>query len=433
MSDNETEINLTFYYDKDLPKPTPLKEEYLRNQVLVLRDIPQPVQKSPEWYTMRETMVSASDWGSIFGISPFSNADKILLSKCGESKFFTNSNMDWGNKYEDVAVKIYEHRNQVQVWEFGCIRHPFISFLGASPDGITPDGIMLEIKCPPKREIDGIPPPYYWCQVQGQLEVAELDRCDFLECNLKEYDHEDAYLEDNFNGNYTLNSFGNEKGIVVEFYRKKEKTFFYDYSPVCIIGDDLENWKKMIIEKHKSNDNLLFSGFAYWYLKDVSCVPIYRNQEWFNNTAKPVLTDFWNDVLKYRELGLDVLKEDIQNKKLEKKREKEEVKKSSKKVSKKSTSSTSSKKQKQIKDFINLDNDNISIDISSHKNKSESDNSSDDDSIFKTNTSLFTNMDIMTDYNEDDDNMILSGKSFFSSDESYIPTKSTQRLSLFSD
>ena len=40
--------------------------------------------------------------------------------------------MQWGNKYEAVAVLIYEHRNTVQILEFGCIRHPFIPFLGAS-------------------------------------------------------------------------------------------------------------------------------------------------------------------------------------------------------------------------------------------------------------------------------------------------------------
>ena len=414
MSDDEKEINLVFHYDKDLPKPTPLKAEYLKNQVLVLRDIPQPVQKSSEWYTMRETMVSASDWGTILGVNPYSNSEKVLLNKCGENTFFANANMDWGNKYEDVAVKIYEYRNQIQVWEFGCIRHPFISFLGASPDGITPHGVMLEIKCPPKRKIDGNPPEYYWCQVQGQLEVAELDRCDFLECNLKEYEHEDAYVEDNFNGNHLLNSFGNEKGMIAEYYRKKEKTYYYEYSPVCIMGEELDNWKKLMLNKHRSNDNLLFSAFTYWHLQDVSCVPIYRNQEWFNNIAKPTLTKFWSNVLKYRELGLDVLKSDIQNKKLEKKREKEEVKKSSKKVSK--ITSESTKKQKQIKDFINLDDIDSANLTNQNNTKSRSSSSS------TTNTSY--------DYNEDDDVTLLSGKSFFSNNSEEKPVV---KLSWFSE
>ena len=36
--------------------------------------------------------------------------------------------MAWGNKYEDVAISIYEHRNNKKILEFGCIRHPFIDF-----------------------------------------------------------------------------------------------------------------------------------------------------------------------------------------------------------------------------------------------------------------------------------------------------------------
>ena len=32
--------------------------------------------------------------------------------------------------------------------------HPSIPFLGASSEGITPEGMMLEIKCPPVRKID---------------------------------------------------------------------------------------------------------------------------------------------------------------------------------------------------------------------------------------------------------------------------------------
>ena len=90
-----------------------------------------------------------------------------------------------GVKYEEVAVMIYEQRNSMKVFEYGCIPHPVYDFIGASPDGITDSGIMLEIKCPSSRKITGVIPSYYWCQVQTQLEVCELDRCDFLECKLE--------------------------------------------------------------------------------------------------------------------------------------------------------------------------------------------------------------------------------------------------------
>ena len=402
-------MSLVFHYNKELPKATPLKEEYLRNQVSTLKNIFQPEQKSKEWYDMRSNMLTASDWGTILGENHYSNSNEVLKKKCGDSTFITNAAMAWGNKYEEVAVLIYKYRNNVNVLEFGCLRHPFISFLGASPDGITPDGVMLEIKCPTSRKITGIPPSYYWCQVQGQLEVCELDRCDFLECSLKEYENEDDYYNDHFEQNIKLNKFGNEKGVVAEFYRKEEKSFFYDYSPVCIIGEELEIWKKNIIEKHISN-NIIFSCFSFWYLEEVSCIPIYRNQEWFNN-AKVVLEEFWNKVLHYRTLGYDKLLEDLQSEKDEKKqvrinkREENELKKVCSKKEKTKKKEETSKKQRKIKEFIILDDINIVNNINNEKVEetscSFSSEESDDENYnpFRNQLSLFSNDEMNTSEN----------------------------------
>ena len=316
------ESNLKFHYDKDLLKPTILKRNYQIEQVKYLETIPQHAQKSPEWYKMRLSMLSASDWGTILGVNSYANPNSVLLKKCGEESFFPKAALDamaWGNKYEDVAISIYEHRNNKKIKEFGCIRHPFIDFLGASPDGITEEGVMLEIKCPVSRKITGIPPKYYWCQVQGQLEVCELDRCDFLECKLAEYEDEEEYINDNYEGDYNLNEFGNEKGVVAEFYVVKENKHIYYYSPVNIIGDELIQWKEEIQKNNEiyienSKENIILSSFDYWYLEEVSCVPIYRNQEWFNE-AKEQLREFWEKVLYYREMGLDYLKNELNIKK----------------------------------------------------------------------------------------------------------------------
>ena len=38
-------MSLKFYYHKDLPKPTPSREEYLKNQVIKLQNIFQREQK----------------------------------------------------------------------------------------------------------------------------------------------------------------------------------------------------------------------------------------------------------------------------------------------------------------------------------------------------------------------------------------------------
>ena len=381
-------MSLIFNYSKDLPKVTPLKEEYLKNQVIRLKNIFQPEQKSKEWYEMRNQMLTASDWGTILGENHYSNSNEVLKKKCGDDNFITNAAMQWGNKYESVAVLIYEYRNNVTILEFGCLQHPNFAFLGASPDGITQDGIMLEIKCPTSRKITGTPPSYYWCQVQGQLEVCELDRCDFLECLIKEYNDENEYLEDNYEGNNKMNKFGNEKGIIAEFFNKSTKTFIYNYSNIALLGEELDKWKLDIVNKNDYPSNIVFWSFSYWYLEEVSCVPIYRNQEWFYN-AKPKLEEFWNKVLKYRDLGLPKLLEDIQLEKNDKKeltlKKKELILK--KKESEKKEKESSSKKQKKIKEFIILDTEN-SVEI----NTEEDDKSYDSEELnTQTMTCMFSN------------------------------------------
>ena len=395
-------MTLVFNYDKDLPSPLPLKAKYLEEQVLFLKNIFQPEQKTKEWYDMRHGMLTASDWGTVLGMNHYSNPNEVLRKKCGDDSmgFFSSPAMAWGNKYEDVAVLIYKHRNNVEVWDFGCLQHPFIPYLGASPDGITPKGVMLEIKCPTSRKITGVPPPYYWCQVQGQLEVCDLDRCDFLECSLKEYEStdekttEELYLEDNYESNFKLNKYGNEKGVIAEFYRKKENNFYFVYSPVNLIGEELKNWKEEMNKKHCDNSNIFFSCYYYWYLVEVSCVPIYRNAEWFHE-AKIKLGEFWAKVIKYRNLGIEKLLEDIKNEKEKAK----EMKEGKKKVTVDDVMDV--KKQKKIKDYINLDisvvdkqgkeiKESIEFKEKEKKVKKGKMHGKDiDDFIFQTNTCLF--------------------------------------------
>ena len=57
---------------------------------------------------------------------------------------------------------------------------------------------MVEIKCPPKRKFTKTVPLHYLMQVQGQLEVCDLDECDFFQVKIEEYDSFDEYCKDTF-------------------------------------------------------------------------------------------------------------------------------------------------------------------------------------------------------------------------------------------
>ena len=89
--------------------------------------------------------------------------------------------------------------NNVELFEFGSIPHPELHMVSASPDGITPKGVMIEIKVPIKRHITGIPPIYYWIQMQQQMQVCNLDRVDFVECKITEYLNKNDFLKDRKN------------------------------------------------------------------------------------------------------------------------------------------------------------------------------------------------------------------------------------------
>ena len=135
----------------------------MREQVQHLMTLQQPAQRTPEWYAMRKTRLTASDLATALGESKYNTRFSLLEKKIGMGKKFTgNFATEWGVKYEPVATEIYERRNGVCVVEFGLLPHPTISFLGASPDGIvfgchgnnnvqaSPlDGHMLEIKAGP--------------------------------------------------------------------------------------------------------------------------------------------------------------------------------------------------------------------------------------------------------------------------------------------
>ena len=117
--------------------------------------------------------------------------------------------MHWGQKFEPLSVIIYEKRFNTIIEDFGCIPHNKYKFLGASPDGINVDinndrfGRMLEIKNIVNREITQIPKKEYWIQMQLQMEVCDLNECDFLDTKFVEYENEEAFYDDGDNFCYT--------------------------------------------------------------------------------------------------------------------------------------------------------------------------------------------------------------------------------------
>ena len=162
-----------------------------------LRAAPGVTQRTPEWYEARQGMVTASDVAQALGCAKFGNQRTFFQKKCGaaeEQAAFDGSipPLKWGVMFEPVAQAVYTAVNGgMRVHEFGLLRHkhPALAHVGASPDGITDAGVMLEIKCPWRRRIvEGEVPLQYYYQIQAQLAVCGLDECDYFECEFFEVD-----------------------------------------------------------------------------------------------------------------------------------------------------------------------------------------------------------------------------------------------------
>lgn len=116
-------------------------------------DFPQGTQ---EWLKARAGLVTASRI-----------ADLVAKTKSGESasrgnyraqivaerlsgqpqESYVNDAMRWGTETEPLARAAYEAHTGAFVEQVGLVLHPSIEWSGASPDGLSGDG-LLEIKAP---------------------------------------------------------------------------------------------------------------------------------------------------------------------------------------------------------------------------------------------------------------------------------------------
>lgn len=241
-----------------------------------LDGLPVVEQRTPEWYALRNGMLTASDWGQAMGLGKFGTVTQIYHNKCGygDEKAFDSEAppLKWGVRYEPVACRIYSLMTNTRVSEYGVLRHPKYPFLGASPDGINHLGVMLEIKCVYKRKIDGKIPEQYMCQIQGQLEICNLQECDYFECEFKQVDSLSELRE-------VLSAY---KGIIL-----KDRQGHYLYGEV----NDLDTLA--------SYDEERYVDVYYYYLKEHNLKRVRRDTVWFEESL-PKLRAVWDNVLRYR-------------------------------------------------------------------------------------------------------------------------------------
>lgn len=282
-----------------------------------LKTLDLPAQRTPEWYCSRYSSVTASATGTVLNMNKYDKPKKVLLKKCGLGEPFNGNEFTrWGQKYEDAAIAIFAKRMGVTGRDYGLILHPLGLRVAASPDWITDCGIMVEIKCPSRRklfEMNGITPkpipPYYWAQIQQQLQCCNLTRARFVEAKFIEYESEDAFRADESTERPGYRATGEEKGCILQWGDQINDTAIFRHSPVGLSWTGLKRW----INKTKFEEPEGFKGVkpvpTYWGMTEYVCRVVNRDDEWFEEVV-PKLGAFWDDVRRHRSNGCYELKQE---------------------------------------------------------------------------------------------------------------------------
>jgi putative phage-type endonuclease len=138
-------------------------------------------QRSQEWLDLREQMITASDVASAIGENRYESVDAFIKKKVLRTKWAGNAATAHGTALEPMVRDMYDQKTGRKSHEIGLVQHREYPWLGASPDGVTEDGLLIEIKCPLTRKIEKKVPSYYLPQVQLQLEITDLEECDFVQ------------------------------------------------------------------------------------------------------------------------------------------------------------------------------------------------------------------------------------------------------------
>jgi hypothetical protein len=132
---------------------------------------------------------------------------------------------------------------------------------------------MLEIKNVVSREITEIPKFDYWIQMQLQMEVCNLDECDFLETKFIEYEDYETFLMD---GSFSKSNDQKTKGVIMCFMVDNHPV--YEYSPLRLDEDTYNKWEQTMMDTYKE---AFWLKNIYWKLDIFSCILIKRNKSWF--------------------------------------------------------------------------------------------------------------------------------------------------------
>ncbi len=268
-------------------RPPAEKQAHVR-EILARPSLP---QRTAAWYEQAYSLLTASEFGELYGSERgYAN---LVLSKAmppplreGPSKLACPtadmSPFDWGIRFEPVVKQAFSALWGLEIADSGRVIHPTVPHLAASPDGLLLNaadpariGRLVEIKCPIRRVVDGSIPFEYWCQMQIQMEVLDIDECEFLDVKFVSPEKQKPA--------YTKPETFVAEGEIWLLNREGEMCYKYAYTLEERIAALQEGWH-------------VFETIP-WAISTYSCKVVQRDRRWFQET-EGMRAHFWDDVEK---------------------------------------------------------------------------------------------------------------------------------------
>lgn len=209
-------------------------------------------QKSYGWLKSRHYCITASQFGTAIGVSPYQTPDDLVHEKIYK-KFEGNSATEYGNEHENHARivfcewyrKVFEAKGykDITFLEVNLLKFWQCPWVGVSPDGIIQyidekgekKWDLIEYKCParykhtqenPYEKFKGGVPPQYMAQIQGIMGFCNLFSEMKFDCAWfivwlpsKTYIKKVLYNDEYF----------------IELKTRLKKWYFEKYLPMCLI------------------------------------------------------------------------------------------------------------------------------------------------------------------------------------------------------
>ena len=271
-------------------------------------------QRTLAWYKQGQEVLTASQFATLTK-SPRTRGQLVLekakqLTEADISvkplccHTFGMRPFDWGIRFEPIAKQLYQDITKTVVADLGRLMHSVLPSLAASPDGLivsdtlgsigSRKGRLVEYKAPISRVITSEVPKDYYVQMQIQMEVADVELCDYFEITCMSPGVKN-YVEP------TVDTKGYGNIFLIGLYERPHR---YEYSPL-----NNKEWTPDL----KENECILET--IPWWCTGYNLKTVERSKEWFESMKIP-MNAFWEDVEKAKK-GEFVLVETTRKRKLD--------------------------------------------------------------------------------------------------------------------